>query len=133
MVSRQISIGSVRFALNLIQKQEEYDVLLEVPDMNDEKEVHAKINAKIQFIWSLHKFYSDELVKSEERFNNIKNLIYQKQNILKNLNGMLLFLMIFFGKKKSLYLFFDFFFAKKNKYKVIFYVFTFIHNDANFP
>lgn len=77
--------------MNLIQKQEEYDVLLEVPDLNDEREVHAKINAKIQFIWSLHKFYSDELIKTEERFNNIKNMIYQKQNILKNLNGKSLF------------------------------------------
>ena len=55
--------------------------------MNDETEIHAKINAKIQFIWSLHKFYSDELVKSEERFGNIKNIIFQKQNILKSLNG----------------------------------------------
>ena len=62
-------------------------MLLEVPDPNDENEVYAKINAKIQFIWSFYKFYSEELVKSEERINNLKNLIYQKQTILKNLNG----------------------------------------------
>jgi len=80
-------LGSVRFSLNLIERQEEYDVLLEVPDLNNSEDVYAKINAKIQFIWSLHKFYSDELLKSEERFNNIKALINSKQNVLNNLNG----------------------------------------------
>lgn len=89
--SKQITLGSVRFSLNLIERQEEYDVLLEVPDVNDERDVYAKINAKIQFIWSLHKFYTDELVKSEERFNKIKALISSKQNTLTNLNGILFF------------------------------------------
>lgn len=64
--------------------------------MNDENDVHAKINAKMQFIWSLHKYYSDELIKSEEKFNNIKNFIFQKQNILKNLNGKIFILFSFF-------------------------------------
>ncbi len=85
--TKQITLGSVRFSLNLIERQEEYDVLLEVPDVNDDKDVYAKINAKIQFIWSLHKFYTDELVKSEERFSKIKSLISAKQNVLSNLNG----------------------------------------------
>lgn len=87
-LSKQIILGSVRFSLNLIERQEEYDVLLEVPDLNNSEDVYAKINAKIQFIWSLHKFYNDELVKSEERFNNIKALINSKQNVLNNLNGI---------------------------------------------
>jgi len=87
--TNQITLGSVRFSLNLIERQEEYDVLLEVPDVNDDRDVYAKINAKIQFIWSLHKFYTEELVKSEERFNKIKSLITAKQNVLSNLNGIL--------------------------------------------
>jgi hypothetical protein len=70
--------------------------LLEVPDPNNENDVYAKINAKIQFIWSLYKYYSEELIKSEERINNIRNLIFQKQNILKNLNGNYNFFIIFF-------------------------------------
>jgi len=85
--SKQITLGSVRFSLNLIERQDEYDVLLEVPDINDETDIYAKINAKIQFIWSLHKFYSDELVKSEDNFNKIKTLISAKQQVLSNLNG----------------------------------------------
>lgn len=75
----------------MIEKQEEYDVLLEVPDKYNENEVYAKINAKIQFIWSLHKYYSEELIKSEERIDNLKNIIFQKQNVLKNLNGIIRF------------------------------------------
>jgi hypothetical protein len=93
---RNLSIGSVRFSLDLIEKQEEYDVLLEVPDPRDENEVYAKINAKIQFIWSFYKFYSEELIKSEERIETLKNLIYQKQNILKNLNGIFIYSFILF-------------------------------------
>ncbi len=85
--TKQITLGSVRFSLNLIERQEEYDVLLEVPDVNNDQDVYAKINAKIQFIWSLHKFYTDELSKSEERFSKIKSLISGKQNVLSNLNG----------------------------------------------
>ena len=85
--NNQISFGVVRFSLNLIECQEEYDVLLEVPDIENNNNVYAKINAKIQFIWSLHKYYNDEFVKSEERYNNIKSLINSKQNVLLNLNG----------------------------------------------
>lgn len=93
-----VALGSVRFSLNLIEKQEEYDVLLEVPDSENENEVIAKINAKIQFIWSLHKFYSEELAKCEERFSEIKNLIDSKQRILNNVNGMSIkFFLIFFS------------------------------------
>lgn len=80
----------MKFSLNLIERQDEYDVLLEVPDINDEGEIYAKINAKIQFIWSLHKFYNDELVKSEDNFNKIKTLISAKQQVLSNLNGRFL-------------------------------------------
>ena len=71
-------------------------MLLEVPDPNDENEVYAKINAKIQFIWSLYKYHSEELAKSEERIDNLKNLISQKQNILKNLNGKQIFPYLFY-------------------------------------
>ncbi len=80
--------------MDSIEKQEDYDVSLEVPDPNDESEVYAKINAKIKFIWSLYLFYSEELIKSEERINNLRNLISQKQNIFRNLNGI--FLLFFF-------------------------------------
>ena len=94
--SKNVSIGSVRFALDLIQKQEEYDVLLEVPDPNDENEVYAKINAKIQCIWSLYTYYSEELQKSGERCDNLKTLVYQKQTILKNLNGKFIYKFVLF-------------------------------------
>lgn len=63
-------------------------MLLEVPDLTNDKEVYAKINAKILFIWSLHKYYSDELITSEERLKEIKDLISEKQNIIKNLEGI---------------------------------------------
>jgi hypothetical protein len=47
-------LGAVKFPLDKIERQEEYDLELEIPDENDERIITAKINAKIKFIWSIY-------------------------------------------------------------------------------
>ena len=83
------SLGEVRFSLGMINNQEEYDVVLEIPDMQNDEEISATINAKIQFIWSFYRFYSDKLNLTEENIYNLQISLQQKRVILKHLNGIL--------------------------------------------
>jgi myo-inositol-1-phosphate synthase len=79
-------IGSVQFPLDKIENQEEYDVLLEIPDEHDEKIINAKINAKIKFFWSMYKYFQDLYAKSEKILGQYKNLIEKSNLLLENLN-----------------------------------------------
>lgn len=81
------SLGIVKFSLGMIANQEEYDVVLEIPDTEDENIIIAKINAKIQFIWSFFKLYTDKLSKSEENIYNLQLSLQKKKNVLSHLNG----------------------------------------------
>lgn len=88
---RQAIIGTVRFPLDTITNQEEYDVLLEIPDEDDEKIINAKINSKINFIWSTYKHHQDQHTKSEKALNQYKNLLEKSNQLLENLNEPLKF------------------------------------------
>lgn len=81
------SLGIVKFSLGMIANQEEYDVVLEIPDPDDESNVTAKINAKIQFIWSFYKLYSEKLSKTEENIYNLQLSLQKKRTVLNHLNG----------------------------------------------
>ncbi len=81
------SLGIVKFSLGMIANQEEYDVVLEIPDLNDDNIVTAKINAKIQFIWSFYKFYSEKLIRIEENIYNLQLSLQKKKTIFDHLNG----------------------------------------------
>lgn len=72
----------------MIKNQEEYDVVLEIPDLNNEEIITATINAKIQFIWSFYRFYSEKLNKTEENIYNLQISLQQKRGILQHLNGI---------------------------------------------
>jgi hypothetical protein len=84
----EISIGTVRFPLDKIENQDEYDVLLEIPDEEDEKIINAKINAKIKFVWSIYKLYQDLFAKSEKALQTYKQLLDKSNQYLENLYGM---------------------------------------------
>jgi len=82
------SLGIVKFSLGMISNQEEYDVVLEIPDPEDENSITAKINAKIQFIWSFYKLYSEKLSQTEENIYNLQLSLQKKRTVLNHLNGI---------------------------------------------
>ncbi len=79
-------LGTVKFPLDRIERQEEYDLELEIPDENDENLIMAKINAKIQFIWSVYKYYQDLSTKNERTLQNCANMLQKTTSLLENLN-----------------------------------------------
>jgi hypothetical protein len=84
-------LGTVKFPLDKIERQEEYDLELEIPDENDERIITAKINAKIKFIWSIYKYYQDLLAKSERNLQNCNAMLQKTNKLIENLNEPLKF------------------------------------------
>lgn len=62
---------------------------IEIPD--DNNLIMAKINAKIQFIWSIYKYYQDLLTKSEKVLQIYSGSIQKTNKLLENLNEPLKF------------------------------------------
>ncbi len=83
---RKEVLGTVKFPLVKIERQDEYDLELEIPDDNDDNVIMAKINAKIQFIWSIYKYYQDQLTKSERVLQNCQAMLTKTNKLLENLN-----------------------------------------------
>ena len=83
---RKEVLGTVSFPLYKIERQDEYDLELEIPDEHDENVNMAKINAKIQFIWSIYKYYQDQLTKSERVLANCQAMLQKTNRLLENLN-----------------------------------------------
>ena len=80
------ALGTVKFPLDKIEKQEEYDLELEIPDEHDEKIINAKINAKIRFVWSTYKYYQDLYAKSERTLQNYNTMLTRTYQLIENLN-----------------------------------------------
>ena len=87
--SEEIIIGSVQFDLENIDKQEDYDVTLEIPDdeASSQSAISCKINCKISFIWSYFDYYSELLVKAEKNVKSYKMLLEKNNGLLDSLNG----------------------------------------------
>ena len=64
-------IGSKVFPLTDINSQEEYIVQIVVPEIDNEEQVAAHINAKIVLYWSDYKFYEKQKKKSEKRIRKL--------------------------------------------------------------
>ncbi len=81
-------IGSVQFDLDKIDKQEDYDVTLEIPDDESSKQsaISSKINCKITFIWSYFEYYQELFNKSERNSKSYKSLLDKNNSLLDNLN-----------------------------------------------
>ena len=80
------ALGTVKFPLDKIEKQEEYDLELEIPDEYDERIINAKINAKIRFVWSTYKYYQDLYAKSERVLQNYNAMLTRTFQLIENLN-----------------------------------------------
>jgi len=76
----------MRFHLNTIETQEEYEVILDLLEEN-KKDVVAKINCKIHFLWSFREFYHNLMIKSEKKINHFNETIQKSNKIIESLNG----------------------------------------------
>ncbi len=82
----KVTLGTVKFPLDRIERQEEYELELEIPDEDDDNLIMAKINAKIQFIWSIYKYYQDMYTKNERALQNCNTMLQKTTRLLENLN-----------------------------------------------
>jgi hypothetical protein len=80
-------VGSVGFPLTRIENQDEYEVLLEIPDEDDDTICNAKINAKIKFFWSYYKHYEDLYNNADKKQKSLQSLLDKSFQLLDNLNG----------------------------------------------
>ena len=85
-MSNETKLGEVRFHLNAVDTQEEYDVVLDITNDNNNSSI-AKINCKIKFVWSLYKLYQDLINKSEKKLNRYNTTIMKSNKIIDVLNG----------------------------------------------
>ena len=83
----EVILGTVNFNLNRIEKQEEYDIILDILDEESDSKINATINCKILFIWSHYKYYYDLYLKSESVAQSYKNVLEKSTTFLENLNG----------------------------------------------
>lgn len=79
-------IGSVTLDLNQISQQDEYEVLLEIPEENNIN-IASTIHTKITFIWSFYKLYEEQFIKSQKNINAYEALLEKTTMLLNNLNG----------------------------------------------
>lgn len=82
----KVAIGSVMLDLNQIMQQDEYEVLLEIPEENNAN-IISTIHTKITFIWSFYKFYEDQYTKSQKNIKAYESLLEKTTTLLNNLNG----------------------------------------------
>jgi len=86
LISNDNKLGEIRFHLNAVDTQEEYEVVLDVIE-DSTKSTIAKINCKIKFVWSLYKLYQDLLNKAEKKINKYITTIMKSNKIIDVLNG----------------------------------------------
>ena len=76
-------IGNKVFPLDDINTQEEYLVQIIVPEINDEKQIAAYINAKIILYWNDYKKYEQQKKKAETKLKKLIIALNQANDYLK--------------------------------------------------
>jgi hypothetical protein len=83
-----IDLGNKIFPLDSIDSQDEYDVKIIIPDLNDNSKELAHINCKIIFYWSDFEFYEEKTLKSQKTLNKLQNAIKKTNEYLQILNEL---------------------------------------------
>jgi hypothetical protein len=87
VTSNDFLVGEIRFHLEAVESQEEYEVVLDVIE-NTRKDTIAQINCKIKFVWSLYKLYLDMINKSDKKIAKYNTTILKSNKIIDTLNGI---------------------------------------------
>ena len=82
-------LGKIKFPLKQITNQDEYDAILEIPDDNNDQLIILKVKAKLRFIWSYSKLFTDLIIKSEKAINIYERSLEKSNQLVESLNGNL--------------------------------------------
>lgn len=82
----ETTIGKVNFPLVQIEKQESYEIEIDIPDFNDQTNTIAKIKASLYFYWSDFLYYSQEKKNSDELLQKIQQNLKKTNQYLQMLN-----------------------------------------------
>ena len=85
-----VEIGSKEFPVNEITMQEEYSAQIEIPEIDNESNVGAVINAKILLYWSDYQYYVDKKNETEQKIEKIKKTINETNKYCKEINDIYL-------------------------------------------
>ena len=69
------------------EKDKNKDIKHKSPLEENKKDVVAKINCKIHFLWSFREFYHNLMIKSEKKINHFNETIQKSNKIIESLNG----------------------------------------------
>lgn len=81
-------IGKVKFPLEKLESQDEYEIDIGIPDGYKSNEFIATINTKLQFIRSYYKYYQIQATKSENMKKELEFSLNEYQKLYQNLNGI---------------------------------------------
>lgn len=79
-------IGTVLIELDRFEKQEEYEVKLEIPSDEGGEESGSNVNCRIMVVWSYYELYSELYKKAELNMKTYKDLLEKNSKLLENLN-----------------------------------------------
>lgn len=82
------SIGKYSFTLEDQREQDEFAMKIEVPGLEDEKEILATINANILFYFSDYRYYDKQKGISEKRLDTLKDVLSKLTKIVKQMNSV---------------------------------------------
>lgn len=80
--NKEFDIGNKVFPLDEVTSQEEYTVQITIPEIEDENQVAAFINAKIILYWSDFEFYESKKKKSEQKLKKYKDALNKTNQYL---------------------------------------------------
>ena len=83
-------IGNKEFPVNEITMQEEYSAQIDIPEINNENNVGAVINAKILLYWSDYQYFIDKKNETEQKIEKIKKTINETNKYYKEINDIYL-------------------------------------------
>jgi len=84
--NEEYEIGKKEFDLENIDSQEEYEVKIIIPDLNDKNKEIAHIQTRIIFFWSDYKLYEDQRNICENKIIKYENTLKKSNFYLQELN-----------------------------------------------
>ena len=67
----QFTLGTIDFNLDSLDKQESYEVEIEIPELEDKNNTVARLKVIVKFYWSDYFNYSEQKKASDELLENI--------------------------------------------------------------
>ena len=82
----QFTLGSIDFNLDSLDKQESYEVEIEIPELEDKNNTVAKLKVIVKFYWNDYFNYSEQKKASDELLENIQKALNKSIKYLQMLS-----------------------------------------------